>query len=53
MAENNKHEPKLPKIKFDTKPYKMLPKYALSPQLPKNDPLLKYIKEFAKDDRRK
>jgi hypothetical protein len=53
MAENNKNKPRLPKIKFDTKPYTMLPKYAIAPRLPKNDPLLKYIKEYTKNDRRK
>lgn len=52
MAQKNKHEPQLPKIALNGKPLKLLPEYTLTPQLPKNDPLLQYLKEFAKNDRR-
>ena len=50
MAKHN--EPVLPKINLAGKPFKPLTKYAIMPQLPKNDPLIKYIKERTKDDRR-
>jgi hypothetical protein len=50
MAKNNA-EPKLSKIAVDSK-LKLLPKYTITPQLPKNDSLLQYLKEYAKNDRR-
>jgi hypothetical protein len=53
MSRAKKDEPKLPTVDIRGKPFKLLPKYNLTPQLPKNDPLLKYIKETAKHDRRK
>lgn len=53
MSRAKKDEPKLARIDVRSKPLNMLPKYSLTPQLPKNDPLLKYIKEAAKHDRRK
>jgi hypothetical protein len=51
MAER-KNEPKLSKIDMRGKPIKMLPKYTITPQLPKNDPLLQFLKEHTKNDRR-
>lgn len=52
MAAQNKNEPVLPKINFNSKPLKPLTKYTLTPQLAKNDPLIKYLKEYAKNGRR-
>lgn len=51
MADEKK-EPRLSKINPRGKPLKMLDKYKIAPQLPKNDPLLKFLKEHAKNDRR-
>jgi hypothetical protein len=53
MPRHEKNEPKLPKLDMRGKPINMLPKYSITPQLPKSDPLLKYIKEAPKHDRRK
>ena len=50
MSRAKKDEPKLARIDVRSKPLNMLPKCSLTPQLPKNDPLLKYIKEAAKHD---
>jgi hypothetical protein len=52
MGAQNKNEPVLSKISLNSKPFKMLTKYTITPQLPKNDPLIKYLKERAKNDRR-
>lgn len=49
---DKKDKPQLAQIRLTGNAIKLLPKYTLTPQLPKNDALRQFLKEHAKHDRR-